>query len=596
MTVERDRLSGARDLLRLLADAANVVEGTIGSGAGLGATVSFTYRNPISGETLTTTGVTVTECPPPNITALRSSDGNWYVMGRDAARQTQARLLDLRRKRPVDDISNQVLVGYLYAQLLHQESPVLCGPNDPNAQQPPDPDDDLPPRDPDYPHADRYYTKTWADPFFTQYPDEVERWLFGQDNCSLNYSASTSADSLGWLPDFPVDPFYQGIFVSQYLTYVHTLYEQPNTSSKTWTGYQQLLLKQIGSNFVIFASIAGVVQTFKGDSAPDQPPTLYVYLGPTAAMTPFNAGRTYRVVGDTAQKKCAPRLPPAPQPPAPPPLPPNPADRKSYAIWFTASNLEKPLKLKTLSEQETRGKGDIVFLSPSKTLVILKYGNARNDGAPNNIDRGYCRLAIFEIPGPNDEPFKETSMTWSVAQAGGALSALLELGLGEHLFFQHLASLSFYADDTSGILGGQTNPLYDRWIKADTLQVSLKTFGSRHFRNLTKTTPYSVYISDPFPEDTNPNAKDWRGEAMYTQAPLAELKTKGKVTLPMKALGVFPNQQFNHDQPESDSNRAYDYLPRPELEINKLELTLALAADESLITIVYAPIDPRSLR
>lgn len=582
-------------LLSLLIDSVNIVDGTIAVGVGQGATVSFIYTNPVDGKQKTATGITLTVCPPSKITAFRTTDNKWYVVGQQFAQPVRERVLQLRQKRPSDPIELRAFVGYLYTQQLQQDTPVLCGAPPPGT--PHDPEDDLPPIDPDYPRPDRSYAKTWVNDYGTRYPTEVERWLFGQDNCQLTYSQSPGASSLGWLPDPPNEAFYEGLYVSTFLPYVHTLYEQPNLNAKTWTGYTQFIGSQASGSFNDILSISGIVQTFLGDSAPEQPPSLWVYLGAAAGFYDFTAGKTYRVLANAANKTCAPRLPAAPQPPTPPPPPPGTGDRKSYALWYAASNLKAPIKLKTLSEQETRGKGDIVYRNARETLVLLKYGDARNDGAPNTIDRGYCRLSIFKIPGDSGTPFTEIAMTWSIAQAGGAFSALLELGLGGHPFFQHLVSLSFYADDTIGYLGGQTNPLYDRWIKADLLKPRLKTCGSRHLRNLANVTAKPrVYVPDLYPKDTNPNAKDWRGESIYSQALFAELKSKGTVKLTLQALELIPNPFYDQNQPEGATNLPYVFLVFKPLSLKNFQLKLKLAANESLVTIVCAPLDPRSLR
>lgn len=71
----------ADELNSLHAKAVNIVEGTIAAAAFPGGSISFTYRNPVDGQTYTATGTAWNVCSPSRVSALKLPDGSWIVIG-----------------------------------------------------------------------------------------------------------------------------------------------------------------------------------------------------------------------------------------------------------------------------------------------------------------------------------------------------------------------------------------------------------------------------------------------------------------------------------------------------------------------------------
>ncbi len=110
---ERTPQQGVDDLNTLLAQAVNVVDGRIATAVNPGSSVAFRYTNPISGETLTATGIALTPCPPTRVTALRTDQGDWFVVGANFARQVREQILTVRHGRTQPQTKGKI--KYLYS-------------------------------------------------------------------------------------------------------------------------------------------------------------------------------------------------------------------------------------------------------------------------------------------------------------------------------------------------------------------------------------------------------------------------------------------------------------------------------------------------
>jgi hypothetical protein len=90
----------ADELNSLHAQAINIVEGTIAGAALPGGSISFTYRNPIDGQTYTATGTAWNTCSPSKVSALKLQDGSWIVIGAHESATVRTAVHTDRRARP----------------------------------------------------------------------------------------------------------------------------------------------------------------------------------------------------------------------------------------------------------------------------------------------------------------------------------------------------------------------------------------------------------------------------------------------------------------------------------------------------------------
>jgi hypothetical protein len=100
----------ADELNSLHAQAINIVEGTIAGAALPGGSISFTYRNPIDGQTYTATGTAWNTCSPSKVSALKLKDGTWIVIGAHESATVRSAVHTDRRARPREQAFGKIQV------------------------------------------------------------------------------------------------------------------------------------------------------------------------------------------------------------------------------------------------------------------------------------------------------------------------------------------------------------------------------------------------------------------------------------------------------------------------------------------------------
>lgn len=96
-------LNAEKALRALFAQAVTVVSGKIFQAATPGATVTFTYVNPVDGKSYTAQGKAFSVCAPPNVTAVKTQDGQWVLTSASESQGAARDTTFLRKARPKTD-------------------------------------------------------------------------------------------------------------------------------------------------------------------------------------------------------------------------------------------------------------------------------------------------------------------------------------------------------------------------------------------------------------------------------------------------------------------------------------------------------------
>jgi hypothetical protein len=568
----------ASDLRERFARAVNVLQGYTASAANPGRSIAITCRNPINGQDQTITAEAIGLVPTGPVTAFQDGAGSWFVVSQLDQNQWRS-VTTLRHRQPRSVTQDLVWGGVVYAERISGLStPQFC-PFDPNAPRDPNDDPTRGPPDPDHPKLGTLYRKTWIQ--YLPFPDsdsnaypvaKLNAWLFDSGKypyCSLPLQ--------GNLPDFPFtdDPYYNQLGVVTYTNAnLSTLYEQPDLNSHQWN-FQSNSWAGRGNLFTVttWSSL------FSGSSAPAIPPSMlwaYVYGVRVINYVPvegyywqqFPTYDNLRVIGDEAAGKCAPKLPPPPQPDPPDPDPPNdgspPGTPATNRLWFFGGALKKAVKLLDISTQESFSKPDILFprdngqKASGRAVVLVKYGSGYNIGIPASIDRGYCKVSVFEIKA--DGAVHTFTYSADMLVQGKVRQKLIDLGVIDNLFFAPMSSPSYYTNDTTNLQtlpANNSNPLYRRWLVDGSIADLALPFISRHARNtVLDTRPGQIgraLVADfqptEDPRSTNPPFSRWLDESIY-----GRLKPKPPVTIALRYVSIQPFSQYTSTQAESATN------------------------------------------
>jgi hypothetical protein len=105
-------LNAEKALRALFAQAVTVVAGKIFQAATPGSTVTFTYVNPVDGKSYTAQGRAFSVCAPPNVTAVKTQDGQWILTSASESRGEAQSTTFLRKAKPGVGGRGKVLVLY----------------------------------------------------------------------------------------------------------------------------------------------------------------------------------------------------------------------------------------------------------------------------------------------------------------------------------------------------------------------------------------------------------------------------------------------------------------------------------------------------
>ncbi len=100
----------ADELNSLHARSVNIVEGVISGAAHPGGSITFTYRNPVDGQTTTATGTAWNQCSPSKVSALRQTGGSWIVIGQHESATVREVVHTDRRSRPRPETGGKIKV------------------------------------------------------------------------------------------------------------------------------------------------------------------------------------------------------------------------------------------------------------------------------------------------------------------------------------------------------------------------------------------------------------------------------------------------------------------------------------------------------
>ncbi|MBL1178226.1 MAG: hypothetical protein FWK01_24545 [Pantanalinema sp. GBBB05] len=612
--MDRTPQQAAQDLLEILSNAVTVVDGSTGAGVKVGTSITFRYRDPVTGQTKTATGIAWTDCPPGQVTGVRTGNG-WIVFSPNASRIVRDTVTEYRRRRQTST-SKKFRVGVLYRQRLNKTTPMVCYSEDaPDDLPPPEP-----PKDPDHPKPGQAYLHTYVSAVASVYPERLNAWLFEPPNhCGLGLG---TPGSLTWLPSFPAgDSWFGGVYVSTFSTFDAILRYTPDNASATFRNYYQIIYHYdpATGDRIPFCTIKGVITSSNGDEPAPIPDRGWILLGGvwTSVEIQELPGVPFVSIGNDSAEECAPPLPDYPLPNVPPRDPPD-GPEATWAIYYKDDLLQSALKLKEISTKDPVSKGEIVFVNNARRIVVLKYGDSRYDNAPtDSMFLGYCRLSIFVIPGLDGADFTERTFTWD--EAGEGLPSVLaidtylrsEVGLTWNRFTKILAAHSWFTDDQSGWFAEKRNPLYAELLESAEEQ-QVRNFVSRHLRHLrVDGARLTAYLLDPSSppylsvEDFSGTATDeappfacYLTEQTYQTAKVLALKTTD-AGVKIKRFEVFSNPA--PPVTESYANPAYILVAKDRqgipfkarsLGIPEAQATLPITDYNSwqIMTIVCAPV------
>lgn len=258
-------------------------------------------------------------------------------------------------------------------------------------------------------------------------------------------------------------------------------------------------------------------------------------------------------------------LPTPTTPPENPGDPSSPDPSNSLEFWYNCDRADAPIQLKSFAaNQPLEDKPYIYHYSANVSYVVLKYGNAGNDGGTSG---DWCKMSLFRVAGRTDLSFSETVYQWSTE-----VSLANQLQALKSPFYAVLASKN-KAEDID----------LDDLIADGDLEPKFRCQTHRNLTNL-KRRSTSVFLIDPA---TNTALGTLAGEDFYELPLVDDLIAEEQITAIARFFELKANPAYTSSGEDCLTNPAYKLIEKPRGKIKNVKIKGLGSADTTIKILTF---------